>query len=137
MENSVDPVKHLYDNSLVNIVTETYFFNNIIHITEKTYKPIAFMQPFIMVAAPSSLKHIQDMGFKTFSEFWDESYDLETDHKIRFEKIMSVVKFIARWTEEQRIEFTHKIKDIVEYNVKHLNTMPNKEIDNLVEKYGT
>jgi hypothetical protein len=77
------------------------------------------------------------MGFKTFSEFWDESYDLETDHKIRFEKIMSVVKFIARWTEEQRIEFTHKIKDIVEYNVKHLNTMPNKEIDNLVEKYGT
>ena len=137
MENSVDPVKHLYDNSLVNIVTETYFFNNIIHITEKTYKPIAFMQPFIMVAAPSSLKHIQDMGFKTFSEFWDESYDLETDHKIRFEKIMSVVKFIASWTEEQRIEFTHKIKDIVEYNVKHLNTMPNKEIDNLVEKYGT
>jgi hypothetical protein len=95
------------------------------------------MQPFIMIAAPGSLKHVQDTGFKTFSEFWDESYDLETDHKIRFEKIMSVIKFIASWTEEQRIEFTHKIKDIVEYNVNHLNTMPNKEIDNFVEKYGT
>jgi hypothetical protein len=137
MEHSVDPVKHLYDSSLINIITETYFFSNVIHITEKTYKPIAFMQPFILVAASGSLKHVQDMGFKTFSEFWDESYDLETDHKIRFEKIMSVIKFIASWTEEQRIEFTHKIKDIVEYNVKHLNTMPNKEIDNFVEKYGT
>ena len=136
MENSVDPVKHLYDNSLVNIVTETYFFNNIIHITEKTYKPIAFMQPFVLVAAPGSLKHIQDMGFKTFNEFWDESYDLETNHEIRFEKIMSVIKFIANWTEQQQIAFTYKIKDIVEYNVKHLNTMPNKEIDNFVEKYG-
>ena len=51
-----------------------YFFNNIIHITEKTYKPIAFMQPFILVAAAGSLRHVQDMGFKTFNEFWDESY---------------------------------------------------------------
>jgi hypothetical protein len=137
MEHSVDPVKHLYDTSLINIITETYFFNNIIHITEKTYKPIAFMQPFILVAAAGSLKHIQDMGFKTFSEFWDESYDLELDHKLRFEKIMSIIKFIASWTEAQRIEFTHKIKDIVEYNVKHLNRMPDIEIDNFVEKYGT
>ena len=137
MEHSVDPVKHLYDNSLVNIITETYFFNNIIHITEKTYKPIAFMQPFILVAASGSLRHVQDMGFKTFNEFWDESYDLELDHKLRFEKIMSVIKFIASWTEEQRIEFTYKIKDIIEYNVNHLNSMPNIEIDNFVEKYGT
>jgi len=137
MEHSVDPVKHLYDTSLVNIITETYFFSNIIHITEKTYKPIAFMQPFILVAAAGSLKHIQDMGFKTFSAFWDESYDLELDHKLRFEKIMSVIKFIASWTEQQRIEFTHKIKDIVEYNVNHLNSMPDIEIDNFVEKYGT
>jgi len=137
MEHSVDPVKHLYDNSLVNIVTETYFFNNIIHITEKTYKPIAFMQPFILVAAAGSLRHVQDMGFKTFNEFWDESYDLELDHKLRFEKTMSVIKFIASWTEEQRIEFTYKIKDIIEYNVNHLNSMPNIEIDNFVEKYGT
>jgi len=137
MEHSVDPVKHLYDNSLVNIITETYFFNNIIHITEKTYKPIAFMQPFILVAAAGSLRHVQAMGFKTFNEFWDESYDLELDHKLRFEKIMSVIKFIASWTEAQRIEFTHKIKDIVEYNVNHLNSMSDIEIDNFVEKYGT
>jgi hypothetical protein len=50
---------------------------------------------------------------------------------------MSVIKFIASWSEEQRIEFTHNIKDTVEYNVKHLNTMQDTEIDNLVEKYGT
>jgi hypothetical protein len=95
------------------------------------------MQPFILVAAAGSLRHIQDMGFKTFNEFWDESYDLELDHKLRFEKIMSVIKFIASWTEAQRIEFTYKIKDIVEYNVNHLNSIPNIEIDNFVEKYGT
>jgi len=137
MENSVDPVKHLYDNSLVNIVTETYFFNNIIHITEKTYKPIAFMQPFILLGAARSLQHVKDMGFRTFGEFWDETYDLELDDKLRFIKIMAVIESIAKWTEEQRIEFTVKVKDIVDYNVNHLNTMQDVEIENLVEKYGT
>lgn len=136
MESSSDAVTHLYGKSLVNIVTETYFFSNIIHITEKTYKPIAFMQPFVLLAAPFSLKHVKNMGFKTFSEFWDESYDLETDHKTRFDKIIEVLKYIASWSEEQRVEFTHKVKNILEHNVKHLNTMNDVEIDNLVEKYG-
>jgi len=137
MESSVDPVKHLYDDSLVNIITETYFFNNIIHITEKTYKPIAFMQPFILIAAAGSLQHIKDMGFKTFSEFWDETYDLELDDKQRFKMIVSVIESIANWTNEEKIQFTFKVKDIVDYNVAHLNTMQDIEIDNLVEKYGT
>ena len=30
-----------------------------------------------------------------------------------------------------------KDENIVEYNVNHLNSMPNKEIDDFVEKYGT
>jgi hypothetical protein len=136
MEDGVNPVKHLYDNSLVNIITETYFFNNIIHITEKTYKPIAFMQPFVLLGAAGSLQHVKDMGFKTFSEFWDETYDLELDDKQRFNDIFAVIESIAAWTEAQKIEFTYKVKDIVDYNVNHLNTMQDIEIDNLVEKYG-
>ena len=137
MEQGTDPVNHFYNTSLVNIITETYFFNKVIHITEKTYKPIAFMQPFILVGAAGSLQHVKDMGFKTFDDFWDESYDLETDDKTRFLMITSLMESIASWTPEAKINFTYAVKDIVEYNVKHLNTMPNKEIDNFVEKYGT
>ena len=136
MEHSVDPVKHLYDTSLINIVTETYFFNKIIHITEKTYKPIAFMQPFVLVAAAGSLQHLKDMGFKTFGNFWDESYDQELDDKQRFRKITALIQSIADWTEEEKTEFTFKVKDIVDYNVAHLNTMQDIEIDNLIDKYG-
>jgi len=128
--------QHLYDDSLVNIVNETYFFNNIIHITEKTYKPIAFMQPFVLLGAPGSLQHVKDMGFKTFGEFWDESYDLEKDHKLRFNKIVDVLSNISSWPEHVKIDFTYAVKGILEYNANHLNTMKNIEIDNLVEKYG-
>ena len=131
-----ETVTHLYDDSLINIVNETYFFSNVIHITEKTYKPIAFMQPFVLLGAPGSLQHIKDMGFKTFGEFWDEGYDNEKDHKKRFNMIIEVLKNIASWPEEVKIDFTYAVKNIVEYNFKHLNTMKNIEIDNLVEKYG-
>jgi len=136
METTIDPVKHLYDNSLINIITETFFFNKVIHITEKTYKPIAFMQPFILLGAAGSLQHVKDMGFRTFGEFWDESYDLENDDKLRFRMIVDVIKSISTWPDHVKIDFTYAVKDIIDYNVAHLNTMQDIEIDNLVEKYG-
>jgi hypothetical protein len=136
MENSVDPVQYLYNDSLINIITETYFFNSIIHITEKTYKPIAFMQPFILLGAAGSLQHIKDMGFKTFSEFWDESYDFEKDDKKRFKMITDIIKSIASWPDHVKIDFTYAVKNIVDYNVVHLNTMQDIEIDAFLEKYG-
>ena len=105
-------------------------------MTEKTFKPIAQLQPFIMIASPGSLQHIRDMGFKTFSEFWDESYDQETDHEVRFNKIFDLVELISKWSEEQKIEFSYKVKDILEYNAEHLYSMKNIELDKIVEKYG-
>ena len=136
MESSINSVKHFYENSLINIVMETYFFNNIIHITEKTFKPIAFMQPFIMVAAPHSLQHVKDMGFKTFSDFWDESYDLELDHESRFLKIMTLLRNISTWSDEKQIQFSNDVKSILEFNYHHLRTMHDKELDEFTENYG-
>jgi hypothetical protein len=136
MENNPLSMKEYYDTSLVNIVNETYFFNNIIHITEKTYKPIAFMQPFIIVAAPFSLKHIADMGFKTFGDFWDESYDTETDHIVRMHKIINLVESIIKWTDAEKLEFTYRSAEILKYNRSHLKTMKHIETYQFVEKYG-
>jgi hypothetical protein len=136
MEIGIDDVKPFYDNSYINIVMETYFFNNIIHITEKTYKPIAFMQPFILFAAPYGLQHIKDMGFKTFDAFWDESYDTETDHTIRFLKIAQEIKKISNWSQEMLDQFANDVRPILEFNRQHFKTMKNIEVDQFVEKYG-
>ena len=136
MENHFSSVKRFFDDSYINLVTETYFFNDIIHITEKTYKPIAYKQPFILIAAPNSLKHVKEMGFKTFDLWWDESYDQICDHVERFKKIVDIIQMISQWNEEQLIQFTVEAKDILEYNANHLNTMENKEIIDFTNKYG-
>jgi hypothetical protein len=79
MENTQFSTEHYYKKSLINIIQETYFYSPEIHLTEKTFKPIVFKQPFIMIGAKGSLQHLKDLGFKTFNDFWDESYDMQDD----------------------------------------------------------
>lgn len=136
MESNVNEVVNFYDTSYINIVTETYFFSNIRHITEKTYKPIAFMQPFIIFAAPGTLAYLRSLGFKTFGQFWDESYDDITDHEVRFMTIMELIERISNWTEVKLVELTHDVKNILEYNKHHLATMEDPEVKAFVNKYG-
>lgn len=136
MEDHFSKIKRYFDSSYINLVTETYFFNDIIHITEKTYKPIAFKQPFILIAAPCSLRHVKNMGFKTFDRWWDESYDNIANHVTRFMKILDILKSISQWSEEKLIQFTFEAKDILEYNFNHLKKMENKEIIDFTNKYG-
>jgi hypothetical protein len=136
MESSATEVEDFYKNSLINIISETYFFSPEIHLNEKTFKPIAFKQPFIIMAAPKSLKHLKELGFKTFDKWWDESYDLEVNNVKRMQMINSLVEEISNWTPEKKVQFTYEVKDIVEYNCEHLDTMIDPEIINFEEKYG-
>ena len=65
-----------YYQSKVNIISETMLYDNSIHITEKTWKPIYLGVPFV-IYAPSKhyLKNLRDMGFKTFNSVINEDYD--------------------------------------------------------------
>jgi hypothetical protein len=135
MESSQFSTEEFYKSSLINIVSETYFFDREIHLTEKTWKPIAFKQPFIIIGARGSLKHIRDLGFKTFNDFWDESYDQLSDID-RMKRIFETVNSISKWNKDRKIKFTEQVKDIVEYNFNHLCTMRDLELDNFRNKYG-
>jgi len=76
----------------IQIVAETLFETNKIHLTEKVFKPIVMYQPFILFAGPNSLKYIRNYGFETFGDLWDESYDLETNSDKRFTKIIKLIE---------------------------------------------
>jgi hypothetical protein len=135
MESTQFSTEHFYKTSLINIISETYFFDREIHLTEKTWKPIAFKQPFIMVGAKGTLQHIKDLGFKTFSEFWDESYDQCNDVE-RMQRIFNIVNEISTWSAKQQKDFTVSAKKIVEHNFNWLLTMHDTELDNFRNKYG-
>lgn len=65
-----------YYKSKVNIITETTYYPEAVHLTEKIWKAIYLGVPFV-ISAPNKhyLKTLQTMGFKTFESVIDEKYD--------------------------------------------------------------
>jgi hypothetical protein len=67
---------------------------------------------------------MQKLGYKTFSDFWDESYDNISDPKMRMKAIVDVCKVIGSWNEQQILDFKRKVKPILEHNFNMLRTSP-------------
>jgi len=76
------------------MVTETVFFGQRHHLTEKTFKPICLKMPFVLASTAGSLEYLRSYGFKTFGDVWDESYDLETDDHARIKKISDLLQYL-------------------------------------------
>jgi hypothetical protein len=136
MFDELDSTHQFYNDSLVNLIAETNFFTNIVHLTEKSYKPIMYKQPFIMFGARGSLKALRDQGFKTFDNVWDESYDDEPSNTQRFFKVLDLIKEICSWSDEKKLEVSASVKDIVDYNYQHVRQGHSQLITNFVNKYG-
>jgi len=132
----------MYRNCDIHIVTETiaetrnttncaYRF-----ITEKTYKPIAFKAPFIVLGQPGILKFLKTCGYMTFANLWDESYDDEEDPQIRMNKITEVVNKILKLPEEEYNALFMKAKQIAKYNFNVFKTrVPEQPFLDIVKKF--
>jgi hypothetical protein len=83
------------------------------------------LHPFFIVGSPYSLKYLQDLGFKTFSNFWDESYDNETNFKLRCDMIINEVKKLCNKSQEEMIEMIKNMEDILIFNKKLLHSFYN------------
>lgn len=121
-------LKSWYKSSLVAVVTETEYRTNIISITEKSFKPMAYQQPYIILGAPGSLQAMRDMGYKTFGDFWDESYDTIEDHNQRLLAVGQVCKTIDSWTSLEREDFLQRVQPLLEHNFL---TLRNRYSDNV------
>ena len=106
-------------DSLVYVPTETVFFGNRTHLTEKTFKAIALEMPFVLVAPAGSLEYLKEYGFKTFASVFDESYDQETDDILRIEKVIALLKNLDNLTVQERQQIHRACLPIVEHNYNH------------------
>ena len=108
-----------YEGTEIEVVLETLFDDARLHLTEKSLRPIACGQPFILAGTHGSLEYLHSYGFKTFGDIWDESYDLIEDPHKRLIKIVDLMKNIADWTPEQLASKMVHAQEIADYNKKH------------------
>lgn len=66
---------NVWNKYQIEIVSETDSISNY-WFTEKTANCLATGKPFVLVTGQGSLERLRDMGFQTFNEVLDESYDL-------------------------------------------------------------
>jgi hypothetical protein len=106
-------------DSLVYVPTETVYFGQRTHLTEKTFKAIALEMPFVLVACAGSLEYLREYGFKTFSGLLDETYDCETDDLKRMEKVIRLLKDIDSLTKKERQQMHRHMLPVIEHNYNH------------------
>jgi len=106
-------------DALWHIVTETVFYYDKLHLTEKIFKPIVSKQPFMLLAAPGNLAYIKSYGFKTFDCVIDESYDTLLDNDARVDAVAQELKRLCNMTAGEKQTVLEAIAPIVEHNFHH------------------
>lgn len=104
-----------YNDFFLEVVCETYFTGNTFFPTEKTWRPILLKTPFIIQGPKGYLKNLKEMGFKTFSHWWDEGYD-EDDPGTSWIEISKVVDQLAVKSQQELSKMLVDMKDVLEHN---------------------
>jgi hypothetical protein len=107
------------NDSLWHIVTETVFYYDKLHLTEKIFKPIVMKQPFMLLGAVGNLAYLKSYGFKTFDGIIDESYDTIVDNDARTEAVVAQIAWYCALNAEEKRSVIEAIAPIVEYNFHH------------------
>lgn len=116
-DNINDTIVSHYSGSYFSIVGESNVITRF--QTEKSFKPIANMHPFILIAAPGSLALLKEKGFETFSELFDESYDTEQNHVTRILMVIDEVEKFTKLNDRHKKDIFDSVKDKLMYNKRH------------------
>ena len=129
----LSPMSQLME-SFIFLVTETCYFQNKTHLTEKIFKPIVLRMPFILVGCAHNLEYLRSYGFRTFSDFWDESYDNIEDPVLRLQAITKILKDISMLSSEEQKQMLLDMEPILEHNYTLFNNPAfiQKEWDHLL-----
>jgi hypothetical protein len=107
---------NIMSKGLFHIVTETIFYDQKLHLTEKIFKPIVARRPFFLVGAPGNLAYLKSYGFKTFDRWIDESYDLEKDPDLRISLIVQELERLCQLPPNELDELYKEMWEVLDYN---------------------
>jgi hypothetical protein len=109
----------LYNQTAYSIVAETSAENDLLFFTEKIVKPILARRLFVVFAGQGFLAALRRLGFQTFENIIDESYDSVYNNNDRYQAAFDQVQRLCSMDQAQVYE---QIKDRLEYNHNLLMT---------------
>jgi hypothetical protein len=129
-----DHLPALHSKTVFSIVNETLisnYNNTSLFFSEKLLKPIINYQPMIIYGQPGINRKIQMLGFKTYEDYFDLSFDDEPNDVLRYKKLLAsvenTVKYLRSLSRDEQIAWRFKELELLIYNrevfVRKENTM--------------
>lgn len=129
--NHKDIVNSMYQDALIDIVSESHVLGKTFFPTEKTFRPMWCKRPFIVFSSPNYLDYLHQMGFRTFSDFWNEDYDGYSGRD-RYLKMLELIDQLASKTQDDLEKMYWDMQYTLDYNYNLLLTQSyNKKITSL------
>lgn len=128
----------LWQSGLWHIVTETVFYYDKLHLTEKIFKPIVAQRPFMLAAAPGNLAYLRSYGFETFGRWIDESYDSIGDPDQRLQAIVDQTQRLCSMSRGALQDMHQEMLPVLEYNFNHFyGDFKKRIVSELVDNFET
>jgi len=101
-------------------ITPDTNFIDCITFTEKTYKFILAKIPFILCGMPGALAVLRELGYKTFSPWINESYDMIENDEDRAVAIANEIERLTQMSDEWWLEAQKELIPRLEHNFNYL-----------------
>jgi hypothetical protein len=107
----------IYNETAYSLVAETCYHNHFSFYTEKTVKPILAQRLFVYLSGQHALRNLRQIGFRTFGDVIDESYDSCEDLHERCNRALDQVEYVCSLPQESLLE---QVRSICDHNYSHM-----------------
>lgn len=115
-----------YQHFFVEIVTETYSQGNTFFPTEKIWRPISQMTPFIVQGPQHYMTRLHRMGFQSFNQWWEEGHNLDP-YEYQPVLIERLIDMLAQKSLQELEQMYTEMKPVLEHNHARLLEIRNKD----------
>jgi len=120
-------ISKVYHSFFLEIVCETYSRGASFYPTEKIWRPIINRTPFIVQGPQNYTNNLHRLGFKTFSNWFDESHG-QDDYSYQPVGICTTLNQLAAYSTEELEGIYIDMTDTLEHNYQVLMELTDKKI---------
>jgi len=114
-------------NTYYQVLTETFFREPGVFLSEKSYKPFISCQPFVLCGQTGTVDVLRHQGYDVYDKWINHDYDIIEDNT---ERLTVFTKEIIRLNSLSPEEWTKMLKEMlptIKRNLQHLIDSGNKE----------
>jgi hypothetical protein len=108
---------NLYNLAYLNVVTESAEGHpDLFYMSEKISKSLFLGMPFLILGCRHYLQYLKELGFRTYGNLIDESYDDIDQYLDRSNAIVDILNEFTRWSDTKKHSFLEKAQFISIHN---------------------